>query len=37
MSKKQVEIFAPIMAVLTALIIGGIIIQLNGVNPLAAY
>ena len=37
MSKKQIEVFAPIMAVLTALIIGGIIIQLNGVNPLAAY
>ena len=37
MNKKYVEILTPLLAVLTALIIGGIIIQLNGVNAFEAY
>lgn len=37
MSKKYVEILTPLLAVLSALIIGGIIIQLNGVNAFQAY
>ena len=37
MDKKYIEILTPILAVLAALLIGGIIIQLNGVNALEAY
>lgn len=36
-AQKYVEILTPLLAVLTALIIGGIIIQLNGVNAFEAY